>query len=64
MDIFSAHADKNGLVDYVKATPPAKLQNIFLVHGEPEEALPLRDSLKSRGYRSVEFPAANEVYEV
>jgi metallo-beta-lactamase family protein len=64
MDVFSAHADKNDLVNYVKANPPSKLRNIFLVHGESDQALPLRDALKSRGYQFVEFPAPGEMYEV
>ncbi len=64
MDVFSAHADRNGLVDYVKASPPSKLKNIFLVHGEPEESLPLRDAIKSRGYLSVEFPQPGETHKV
>jgi metallo-beta-lactamase family protein len=63
MDCFSAHADKLGLVEYAKNTPPEKLKHIFLVHGEPEESLPLRDNLRSRGY-NVEYPAPGEGYEV
>ena len=55
---------KNDLINYVKASPTSKLKNIFLVHGESEESLPLRDALKSRGYISVEFPAPGDVYEV
>jgi metallo-beta-lactamase family protein len=64
MDVFSAHGDKNDLINFAKASSAEKLKNIFLVHGEPEEALPLRDALKSRGYQSVEFPAPGAVYEV
>ncbi|HBZ00228.1 MAG TPA: MBL fold metallo-hydrolase, partial [candidate division Zixibacteria bacterium] len=64
MDVFSAHGDKNDLINFAKASKPEKLKNIFLVHGEPEQALPLRDNLKSRGYINVEFPAPGALYEV
>ena len=56
MDYFSGHADQKGLLDYLRLCPQDKLKNIFLVHGEEEEALPLLDKIKSKGYRSVEYP--------
>jgi len=64
MDIFSAHADRRGLLDYVKHCPPEKLKHIFLVHGEPEQALPLVNAFRSQGYGSVTYPAAGEVVEI
>jgi metallo-beta-lactamase family protein len=64
MDVFSAHGDQNDLINYVKASSPEKLKQVFLVHGEPDESLPLRDAIKSRGYRSVEFPAPGDTFEV
>jgi len=64
MDFFSAHADKDGLIDYVKGTSPEKLKYIFLVHGEPDQSLPLKEALKSRDYRSVEYPAPNDIYTI
>jgi metallo-beta-lactamase family protein len=64
MDAFSAHADRRNLLDYVKMTPPAKLKNIFLVHGEEDQALPLRDGIRSMGYQNVQYPAAGETVEI
>ena len=64
MDVFSAHADKDDLLKYARFIKPDKLRQIFLVHGEPDEAVPLRDALKSSGYGSVEYPALGETYEV
>ena len=60
MEDFSAHADRNELLSYVDLTPPDKLQQIFLVHGEAEQAEPLREALLEKGYRSVAYPAQNE----
>jgi metallo-beta-lactamase family protein len=64
MDVFSAHADKKDLLSYVRATKPDKLKNIFIVHGEPEESLPLRDAIRSSGYSKVEYPAPGEAFEI
>lgn len=64
MDAFSAHADRNELLEYVGYTPPEHLKHIFLVHGEAEQALPLKEALEQKGYGSVQFPAPNEVFEV
>ncbi len=64
MDVFSAHADRKDLLTYARTTKPEKLRQIFLVHGEPGEALPLRDALRSSGYCQVEYPAPGETYEI
>jgi metallo-beta-lactamase family protein len=64
MDYFSAHADRQGLLEYVKSSPPEKLQNIFLVHGEEDQAIPLKDALRSQGYLAVHFPAAQEEFTI
>ncbi len=64
MDYFSAHADQKGLLDYLKYSPPEKLKNIFLVHGEEEQALPLREKISAKGYKSVQYPKKGEVFEI
>ncbi|MCX7726571.1 MAG: MBL fold metallo-hydrolase, partial [Chitinispirillaceae bacterium] len=62
LDAFSAHADRKNLLDYVDLNPPSKLKHIFLIHGEPDQAIPFRDALYSKGYRNVYFPAEGEVF--
>jgi len=64
MDVFSAHADRRGLLDYVKHSPPDRLKSIFLVHGEPDQATPLLDAFRSKGYGTVEYPAPGQAYEI
>jgi metallo-beta-lactamase family protein len=64
MDYFSGHADQNELLDYLNFNPPEKLKNIFLVHGEEDQAIPLMDKIKNKGYESVKYPAPGEVYIV
>ena len=39
IDAFSAHADRNSLLDYLALNPPQHLKHLFLVHGEPEQSL-------------------------
>lgn len=64
MDYFSAHADQKGLLDYLKFSPPQKLKNIFLIHGESEQSLPLRDKMLSKGYENVSYPKKGDVFEI
>ncbi|HSD63719.1 MAG TPA: MBL fold metallo-hydrolase [Ignavibacteriaceae bacterium] len=64
MDYFSAHADQKGLLDYLTYSPNNKLKHIFLVHGEEEQALPLKEKILSKGYKSVNYPAKGEIFEI
>jgi metallo-beta-lactamase family protein len=64
IDYFSAHADQKGLLDYLELSPPSKLKNIFLVHGEEDQALPLREKIIRTSYHSVKFPKKGDVFEV
>ncbi len=64
MDYFSAHADQGELIDYLRLNRTEKLKNVFLVHGEEEQALPLREKLVQKGYKHVAFPNSGEKYKV
>jgi metallo-beta-lactamase family protein len=64
MDAFSAHADRRELLDYVSINSPERLGHIFLFHGEPDQALPLRDGLRSKGYRNVHYPVHGETFTI
>ncbi len=62
---FSGHADHNGLVEWARAFKQ-RPEQVFLVHGEPEAAGKLADSLRSdaAGYRQVHIPARGQSFEV
>ena len=64
MDYFSAHADQAGLINYLKLNDKNRLKNIFLVHGEQEQALPLREKLLQKGFKKVDFPAPGEKFVI
>jgi metallo-beta-lactamase family protein len=46
MNSFSAHADSNGLVEFIEQCMP--LRKVFLVHGEEEQTRALYDALQER----------------
>lgn len=48
IDVYSGHADANGLVDWVKARNPAG--SIFVTHGEPENVRGLKRRLVKAGF--------------
>ena len=64
MDYFSAHADQKGLLNYIDASGPDKIKNIFIVHGEPEESLPLQKIISGKGYKNVQYPKTGEEVQI
>jgi metallo-beta-lactamase family protein len=62
MDYFSGHADQNELIDYLHLNPSKKLKNIFLVHGEEDQALPLKEKILQKGYKNADFPISEEKF--
>jgi metallo-beta-lactamase family protein len=64
IDSFSAHADRRELLDYVGINDPARLKTIFIMHGEEEQSVSLKDALRSKGYQNVHIPAMGEEFEL
>ena len=64
MDYFSGHADQKELIDYLRLNSTKNLKNVFLVHGEENQALPLKEKLISKGYQDVRFQASGEMVEI
>ncbi|MBF8249040.1 MAG: RNA-metabolising metallo-beta-lactamase [Bacteroidetes bacterium] len=63
LNSFSAHAGQDELVDYVKNLRQDRLKEIFLVHGEFNQADQLRLKLGEQGYHSVRIPERTEKAE-
>jgi len=59
LDAFSAHADEEGLVEYVKNCRES-LKKVFIVHGESEQFETLRTNIKKLNLK-VQVPNKNEV---
>ncbi|HEY8239804.1 MAG TPA: MBL fold metallo-hydrolase, partial [Kiritimatiellia bacterium] len=60
LNAFSAHADRNELIDYAKRAKPKK---IYLVHGEQKPREALAEALRSEGF-DVFLPARGDVAEL
>ncbi len=63
LDGYSAHADHQGLVDYVRPLAPG-LKAVFLVHGEAEASSALAQSLRELGIRKVVVPEPGQEIEI
>jgi metallo-beta-lactamase family protein len=61
MNSFSAHADTNGLIEYVEQCLP--LKKVFLVHGEEEQTQTLFDKLREKGIPAY-MPVKDETVEL
>ncbi len=63
IDAFSAHADREELLDWVGTLkrPPRK---IFVVHGEEEQSLSFAETLKARGFRKTVVPRVGETHDL
>ncbi|WP_207426184.1 MBL fold metallo-hydrolase [Pedobacter sp. SYSU D00535] len=62
-DLFSGHADHEGLVSLVRNQDKAQLKKVFLVHGELQSMEALRSDLVQEGYQ-VQIPEKGEVFEL
>jgi len=58
-DEFSAHADRNELLEYVDNTKDS-LEGVFVVHGEEEQSRALADGIKDLGIQNVLVPDLGE----
>ncbi len=61
---YSAHADKNDLLNFFKGYDPGKVKQVFLVHGEADQSEALALSLAELGYSYVTVPTVGKDYEI
>ncbi len=61
---FSAHADRDGLLKWVQAVRGERLRQVYVVHGEDEEAEGLAEALKGLGGLDVRLPQPEETFEL
>jgi metallo-beta-lactamase family protein len=57
---YSAHADRDELLDYVRPLNNGRLKKVFVVHGEEEASLALADELQELGVPDVMVPESME----
>lgn len=63
MHTFSAHADKNDLLWFIRSLDP-RPRTIFLVHGDKNDRAALEGHLKAEGIDRVELPEFGESFEL
>jgi metallo-beta-lactamase family protein len=63
MNAFSAHAGQDELLGYVQTMDKGKLRNIFLVHGEINQAQEFSRKLSEAGFGNISIPAKGEKTE-
>lgn len=56
IDSYSGHGDYREMGDYISCQDPAKLQKVFLVHGEYETQMKYQSYLESRGFGNISIP--------
>ncbi|MCE1163987.1 MAG: MBL fold metallo-hydrolase [Bacteroidetes bacterium] len=64
LNAFSAHADSNEILDYLKQFDKNRIKKLFLVHGEPPQQENLRTILDSNGFKNIEIPARGDTFEL
>ncbi len=64
MDEFSAHADRQGLLEYVSRMNLSRLKKVFLVHAEPAAAEAMVEPLQRLGAKEVFVPEVGDEYEL
>lgn len=64
LNSFSGHADRDSLLRYmekVRQNSP-RLREVFVVHGEPDQSLPLIETLKSYNAFDVHYPEEGQSF--
>ena len=64
MNAYSAHADENELVEFLKPMDRDRFQKLFLVHGDFERQEKLRTRLEAEGYTNVIIPERGQSFEL
>lgn len=64
LDYYSAHADYNEMLRFLKCIKAAKVEKVFLVHGEYENQLAFKERLIDAGFRHIYIPNMKEQFDV
>jgi metallo-beta-lactamase family protein len=60
IDSYSAHADYQEMLQFLKCQKQESLKTIFLVHGEEETQKIFANTLKENGYKNIYIPSKKE----
>ncbi len=64
IDVFSGHADQDGLLTFLKYQSPSKLKKVFLVHGEITSMETFKNLAEENGFKQVIIPEKGQKFEL
>ena len=64
LNAFSAHADRNELLNYIKGINVGNLKKVFVVHGEEDQSLALADGIREFVSCDVFVPEQGETFTI
>ncbi len=64
IDGYSAHADRDELLDYVRRVQRTGLRRVFIVHGEESASRSLAQAIRDMGVPEVHVPTPGETVEL
>lgn len=64
LNSFSAHADRNELIDYFSKFDKSQLEQVWLVHGDYDQQQALQSALNERGLLDIDIPEKGKEVEV
>ncbi len=60
LDYYSAHGDRDEMIQYLSCQDPEQVQNLFLVHGNYEAQKSFKEQLLQKGFSHVRIPERKE----
>ncbi|MBC7256493.1 MAG: hypothetical protein H5T66_10375 [Chloroflexi bacterium] len=64
IDGYSAHADREEILAYMRAIGPRRIRKAFLVHGDADAALALQGALEALGMPEVVVPMLGDRFTI
>jgi len=64
LNTFSAHADRNDLLEYVDHFDRQRMKGIFCVHGDEDQTYALVEGIKSLGFDHVVAPERGDTFDL
>ncbi|HXG01640.1 MAG TPA: MBL fold metallo-hydrolase [Bacteroidota bacterium] len=64
LNSFSGHADRNELLAYLSAVDKKRLRQMFLVHGDLDQAEKLAATMQEKGFGKVAIPDRGDIFQL
>lgn len=64
IEYYSAHGDYEEMLRLLECQDKAKIERIFLVHGEYETQKAFKEKMLERGYNNIDIPDYKEIYNL